>query len=95
MPVPPRTLYSVIKDSKVDLRARLFLVQNLSNGGVYMHNRRRSIFGQIRPESIVVHEELNSFDRAKGLRRFYSSESVQLYARLNSFCTLIETQTKP
>lgn len=61
MPVPPRTLYSVIKDSKVDLRVRLFLVQNLANGGVYMHNRRRCIFGQIRPESIVVHEELNVF----------------------------------
>lgn len=61
MPVPPRTLYSVIKDTKVDLRVRLLLVKNLANGGVYMHNRRRSIFGHIRPESIVIHEELNVF----------------------------------
>jgi|688.fasta_scaffold1657133_1 hypothetical protein len=56
MPVPPRTLYSVIKDTKVNLRVRLFLVQNLANGGVYMHNRRRFVFGHIRPESIAIHE---------------------------------------
>lgn len=49
MPVPPRTLLTVIKDTKVDLKVRLLLVRNLANGGVYMHNRRRTFIGQIRP----------------------------------------------
>lgn len=55
MPVPPRTLYTVIKDYTVDLRSRLSLCKNIVDGCMYLHCRRRAIFAQIRPESIVIH----------------------------------------
>lgn len=96
MPVPPRTLFSVIKDTKADLRVRLFLVQNLAGGCLYMHNRRRCVLGHVRPESIVIHEELNAFEKDRNKKRFGNpSEAVELYARLNNFSTLVETQQKP
>lgn len=95
MPVPPRTLYSVIKDTKADLRVRLSLVQNLVGGAIYMHSRRKSFFGYLRPEAIVIHGELNAFDKGKmGGKRKVKGDSKDLYPRFNSFSTLMETPTK-
>lgn len=97
MPVPERSLFSVIKDTNINLRTRLGLIRDITNGVFYMHIRRRVNAGQIRPETILVYEAKNGDGCIPKNKAFWmnsSLETVNFQACLNNFQLLTETGRK-